>query len=226
MKPIAKTLVLVAALGHAVCGSTASDLEADPAHHKLELQNEFFQVNRASFGLREVSAEFFDAEEAVLIALTPLRMRLHFPDGKTADPPPVPAGAAVLVPAGTFRPENLLDERADFLVVMTRGANGRSVRAGADPLAVEPDDWKIEVDNEAVRVLRYRGPPRGKAAMHGHPDYLVAFLTRASTRIHRPDGSSFLGVDRDGSVVAVRAGEHAPENLLDEPIETIVIERK
>lgn len=226
MESIIKILVLFAAIGFAAYGFAATDLEADPQHHKLELQNDYFQVNRASFGPGEISEDFFDAEAVVIIALTPLRMRLHFPDGTFADPPPAPAGAAIWAPPGRFRPQNLLDQPAEFIIVSPRGENGRSVRMGVDPLTIEPDNWKVEVDNEAVRVLRYRGAPRGKAAMHGHPEYIVAFLTRASTRVHRPDGSSFLGVDQRGKVIAVRAGEHAPENLLDEPIETIVIERK
>ena len=103
---------------------------------------------------------------------------------------------------------------------------GGKAAARRDAVTADPKHYRVEYENDKVRVLRVSYGPHEKSAMHGHPDYLVAFLTRASTRIHRPDGSSFLGVDRAGSIVAVRAGEHAPENLLDEPIETIVIERK
>jgi hypothetical protein len=206
--------------------NAANDLEADPTHHKLELQNDYFQVNRASFGAREMSDDFFDAEEALIIALTPLRMRLHFPDGTSADPPPTPAGAAVWVPPGRFRPENLLNQRSEFLVVFPRGENGRSVRTGVDPLTVEPDNWKAEVDNEAVRALRYRAGPRAKGIRHGHSDHLVVFLTNGKNLVDRPDGQTFIAVRKRGEVISAPAGEHAPENLLDEPLEVLLVERK
>jgi len=201
-------------------------LQVDPGHHRTEFENAQFRVDRGFFGAHESSPDFFDAEGVVIIALTPMRMRLHLPDGKFVDPPPAPAGTAVWAPPGKIRPENLLDQRIEFVIVIPRGANGASSRVGADALAVDPDHWKVEVDNEAVRALRYRGDPRGKGVMHGHPAYVVVFLTNAKTLVHKPDGSNFLGVDKSGSVIATPAGEHAPENLLDEPVETIVIERK
>lgn len=225
MKTIRNTACLMA-LAYPLAVLAATDLEADPGHHKLELRNESFQVNRGFFGPGEIAADFFDAEGVVIVALTAMRMRLHLPDGKFVDPPAAPAGAAFWTPAGKIRPQNLLDQRAEFVIVIPRGPNGASKRVGADPLAVEPEHWKVEVDNEAVRALRYRGEPRAKGVMHGHPAYVVVFLTDAKTLVHKPDGSNFIGIDQAGSVVGVPAGEHAPENLLDEPVEVIVVERK
>lgn len=204
----------------------ATDLEADPGHHKLEFENEYFRVNRGFFGPGEIAADFFDAEGAVLVALTPLRTRLHLPDGKFVDPPPTPAGAAFWAPSGKIRPENLLDQRVEFVIVIPRGDNGASRQVGADALVADPDHWKTEVDNDAVRALRYRGDPRAKGVLHGHAAHVVVFLTSAKTLVDQPGGKTFVSVRKRGEAISVPAGEHAPENLLDEPVEVIVVERK
>ena len=97
---------------------------------------------------------------------------------------------------------------------------------GADPLAVDPTSWKIETENEPVRVLRYGGDPRVKGLLHGHAAHIVVFLTNAKTLVRQSDGKSVVAVRKAGEVISVAAGEHAPENLLDEPVEVIVVERK
>jgi hypothetical protein len=204
----------------------ADPLLADPGHHRLEFEKEYFRVDRGFFGPGEIAADFFDAEGVVIVALTPMRMRLHLPDGKFVDAPPAPAGAAVWAPPGRIRPENLLDQRIEFVIVIPRGSTGTSRRIGADAISADPDQWKIEVENETVRALRFQGAPRAKGIAHGHPDHVVVFLTNAKTLVHLPDGRSQYSVRNRGEVVNVPAGEHAPENLLDEPVEVIVVERK
>ena len=204
----------------------ADPLQVDSSHHRLEFENEHFRVDRGFFGPGESSPDFFDAEGVVIVALTPLRFRLHLPDGKFVEPPPAPAGAAFWAPPGKIRPENLLNQRIEFVIVIPRGSNGASQRVGADPLAVDPASWKIEVDNEPVRALRYRGDPRVKGVLHGHPAHVVVFLTNAKTLLPQPDGKSIVSVRKAGEVISVAAGEHAPENLLDEPVEVILVERK
>jgi len=217
---------LTGLIGFGEPARAASDLEADPAHHKLEFENEYFWVNRGSFGPGEIAADFFDAEGVVLVALTPMRTRLHLPDGKFVDPPPAPAGCALWAPPGKIRPQNLLDQRAEFVIVTPRGATGESKRVGSDPVAVDSNSWKIETENELVRVLRYRGDPRVKGVLHGHGAHVVVFLTNAKTLLPQPDGKSVVAVRKAGEVISVPAGEHAPENLLDEQVEVIVVERK
>ena len=204
----------------------ADPLQADPAHHKLEFENPHFRVDRGFFGAGEIAADFFDAEGVVIVALTPMRMRLHLPDGKFVDTPPAPAGAAFWAPPGKIRPENLLDQRIEFVIVIPRGDNGASKQVGADALVADPDHWKTEVDNDAVRALRYRGDPRAKGVMHGHAAHVVVFLTSAKTLIDQPGGKTFVSVRKRGEAIGVPPGEHAPENLLDEPVEVILVERK
>jgi hypothetical protein len=55
---------------------------------------------------------------------------------------------------------------------------------------------------------------------------VVVFLSNAKTLLPQTDGKSFVSVRKAGEVISVAAGEHAPENLLDEPVEVILVERK
>lgn len=220
--------LLVIVFGLLASGGTvhaADHLQVDPGHHKFEFENEHFRVDRGFFGPGESSPDFFDAEAVAIVAITPLRFRLHFPDGKFADQS-APAGAVFWAPAGKIRPENLSDQRIEFVIVIPRGDNGASRQVGADALAVDPEHWRIEVDNEAVRALRYRGDPRAKGVTHGHAEHVVVFLTAAKTLVDQPGGKTFVSVRKRGDAIMAPAGEHAPENLLDEPVEVIVVERK
>src|SRR6267142_1809325 len=133
------------------------------------------------------------------------------------------------VDRGFFGPGEIAADFFDaegVVIVIPRGSNAASQRVGDDALASDPQHWKVEVENDAVRTLRYRGDPHVKGALHGHSAHVVVFLTNAKTLLPQPDGKSFVSVRKAGEVISVAAGEHAPENLLDEPVEVILIERK
>jgi hypothetical protein len=105
---------LLNSTGHAIA---QTDVEADPAHHRQLFENDKVRVVRVTFGPREKAAAMFDAKEVVIVSLTGFAQRLHFPDGGFVDPPPSPAGAAFFAPAGRIQPENLRNERLEFIVV-------------------------------------------------------------------------------------------------------------
>jgi hypothetical protein len=54
----------------------------------------------------------------------------------------------------------------------------------------------------------------------------VVFLTAGKALVDRAGGETFVSVRKRGDVISAPAGEHAPENLLDEPLEVVLIERK
>lgn len=68
--------------------------------------------------------------------------------------------------------------------------------------------------------------PRGKSVMHGHGPQLAVFLANTKTLMHLPGSKTFLSVRKMGEVASAPAGEHMPENLLDESTEVIVVEPK
>jgi hypothetical protein len=95
----------------------------------------------------------------------------------------------------------------------------------SDPVATNPDQYRVIMENERVRVLEYRDKPGDKTSPHRHPDSIMfrlsAFNRRLSSggrevEVELPDGvSRWLG-----------AQEHSGENAGDTETHTIFIELK
>jgi hypothetical protein len=217
----------IALLASASSANSAGDgVAVDPQHHKLEFETDKVRVIRGSFGPYESSPDFFDTLPSVIVRLTATDFRIHTPDGGAFERK-LPAGAVATVPGGRIRPENLAGEVIEFIVIETKpGREGSPGSVGADPLAVDAAHYKLEFENEQIRVLRTTMEPKGKSVMHGHGPHLAVFLTNTKTLMHLPGGRTFVSVRKRGEVVNAPAGEHLPENLLDEATEVIVIEPK
>jgi len=96
----------------------------------------------------------------------------------------------------------------------------------ADPIAVDPKHYKVELETEQVRVLRISYGPREKSVMHGHPAAVAICLTDAQVKFTRPDGKSEEQRVKAGQVLSTPAEDHLPENLGDRPFEIILVELK
>ena len=57
-----------------------------------------------------------------------------------------------------------------------------------DPVKVDPRHYKVEFENERVRVLRIKYGPGEKSVMHSHPEAIAVFLTDAHHKFTYPDG--------------------------------------
>lgn len=95
-----------------------------------------------------------------------------------------------------------------------------------DPVKVDPKHYKVEFENDQVRVLRISYGPREKSVMHGHPDSLGVNLTEAHTKFTFPDGKTEEIRLKAGEVRSYPAGEHLPENLSERPFELVLVEVK
>ena len=96
----------------------------------------------------------------------------------------------------------------------------------ADPVKVDPKHYKVEMENDRVRVLRITYGPREKSVMHSHPDGLAVFLTESSGRFTFPDGRSEDRSWSAGQTMFMPAETHLPENLTDQPLEVVLVELK
>jgi quercetin dioxygenase-like cupin family protein len=96
----------------------------------------------------------------------------------------------------------------------------------ADPVAVDPRHYKVEFENDRVRVLRVTFGPHEKSVMHAHPAGISVSLTNRDMRFTLPDGRTRHLMGRAGDVVWYEAHEHLPENLSSRPYEGIHIEVK
>ncbi len=98
--------------------------------------------------------------------------------------------------------------------------------AGQDPVQVDPKHYKVELENDRVRVLRISYGPGEKSVMHGHPALVGVFLTDGHFRFTYPDGKTEEIEGKAGQVMSYDAFAHLPENLSDRPFEAIAVELK
>lgn len=118
-----------------------------------------------------------------------------------------------------------------FLAISLVVLGGSGLLAGAvasaqDPVKVDAKHYKVEFENDKVRVLRITYGPHEKSVMHHHPANVAVFLTEGQTRFTMPDGKTRDAPVKAGSVQWSEAGKHLPENLGDKPFELILIELK
>jgi uncharacterized RmlC-like cupin family protein len=95
-----------------------------------------------------------------------------------------------------------------------------------DPVKVDPKHYKVEIENEQVRVLRINYGAHEKSVMHSHPDSIVISLNDAQCRFTFPDGKTEERSFRAGETLFTPAGSHLPENLSNQPLDVILVELK
>ena len=95
-----------------------------------------------------------------------------------------------------------------------------------DPVKVDPKHYKVELENDRVRVLRISYGPREKSEMHGHPATVAIFLTDGRFKFTYPDGKTEEIETKAGQVQSFPAFAHLPESLTDKPFEAIAVELK
>jgi quercetin dioxygenase-like cupin family protein len=95
-----------------------------------------------------------------------------------------------------------------------------------DPVKVDPKHYKVEFENDQVRVLRITYGPGEKSVMHGHPANVAVFLTNGRAKFTLPDGKSEAVPVKAGTFAYDAGGDHLPENVGDKPFELILVELK
>jgi quercetin dioxygenase-like cupin family protein len=98
--------------------------------------------------------------------------------------------------------------------------------AKPDPVKVDPKHYKVEFENDHVRVLRITYGPQEKSVMHYHPDGVVTYLTDGNIRMTTSDGKTIDQTGKAGQTTWTPAGAHLPQNIGDKKFEAILVELK
>lgn len=110
---------------------------------------------------------------------------------------------------------------ADSMPDSATGAAG-----GGDPTVIDPDHYKVEFENEAVRILRINYGAGEESAMHAHPDSVAVFLTDIKAQMTMADGSTSEIEVAAGDASFNAAGEHQVKNISDSAWEVVEVEFK
>jgi quercetin dioxygenase-like cupin family protein len=95
-----------------------------------------------------------------------------------------------------------------------------------DATKVDSAHYKVDFENEQVRVLRISYGPNEKGVMHAHPASVAVFLTGGKGQFTYPDGKTEEISWKAGQTIWLPAIKHQPDNLTDKPFELIQIELK
>jgi hypothetical protein len=95
-----------------------------------------------------------------------------------------------------------------------------------DPVASNPDLYRVVLENDRVRVLEYRDAPGDRTTPHAHPDSVMHVLSSFRRRLHAADGTTRDVEMAVGTTGWLPAQEHAGENIRGTPTHVLFVELK
>src|SRR4051812_10165936 len=166
----------------------------------------------------------------VMIYLDAGRMTLTDPNGKV-ETLNFKAGQALWSPAGGLHTSlNVSGHAVRIVEIELKSTPGRAStlkQSALDPIKVDPKRYKVEFENDQVRVFRVRYEPHGKGVMHEHTlNRVVTFITDGNMKVTTPDGEAKILKTAAGDVISGGPAKHIEENLSEQPFEVVVVEFK
>lgn len=103
----------------------------------------------------------------------------------------------------------------------------RSAQDQPDAVAVDPDHYSVEFENDVVRLLRIQYGPGETSVMHYHPANCAVFINDQQATFETPDGEVSETIPMSpGDVQCADAEMHLPTNTGDGDLEVILLEFK
>ena len=94
-----------------------------------------------------------------------------------------------------------------------------------DPVASNPEHYKVLFENDRVRVLEYSDEPGDKTSPHQHPDSFMYTLSAFRRRLVSGDVQREVELEA-GSAGWLPAQEHHGENIGNTPTKVLFVELK
>jgi uncharacterized RmlC-like cupin family protein len=165
----------------------------------------------------------------VMIYLQAGRQTIEPQGGKTVKMDWKP-GEAKWSPAGGMHIAEITSDKPVTIVEVELKKPGSSAKAPAsplDPVKLDPKSYKVEMENDQVRVLRVKIGPHKAVPLHEHMlNRVVVYLTDQNFRVTTPDGKAEAVQHKAGDVSWGEPTKHKEENLSDKPFEVVVVELK
>ena len=100
------------------------------------------------------------------------------------------------------------------------------VPAGEDPVPRYPNNYKVLVENDRVRVLDFRLRRGDTEEFHSHPAHVLYVLEPFTVRFKLPDGRTVTREAKAGDVLFSEAVTHSPTNIGSTDAHGILVELK
>ena len=112
-------------------------------------------------------------------------------------------------------------------IELLKPRTGKKITTALDPLKTDPKHYKVEFENDQVRVVRVKFGPNESTPMHEHQlDRTTVYLTDAEVRVTDAEGKVTLTPRKAGDVVPGGAAKHREENTTGKPVEALMVELK
>jgi hypothetical protein len=210
-----------------ICGSAFAAIPTEPSATLFE--NDQVKVVRALENPHVKGKFHSHSQNRVMIYLQPGRQRFEYQDGRS---PEVFTWSAVQVqwsPAdGMHSPEVISDQPFNIIEIELKNAGtNKPVSSSMDPPKLDPRHYKVEFENDQVRVLHATIEPHGVTPMHEHTlNRVGVYLTGQDLRVTDSKGGTTIAKHKAGDVAWATPATHKEENLSDQPFEIIAVEIK
>jgi uncharacterized RmlC-like cupin family protein len=103
--------------------------------------------------------------------------------------------------------------------------SSRSASA-SDPTVTDGDKYRLVLENEQVRVLRYQDKPGAKTHPHHHDPFVLYALSSFRRRLIFPDGTVKERAFQPGDVIWMPEQVHVGENIGTTDTDVLIVEQK
>lgn len=95
-----------------------------------------------------------------------------------------------------------------------------------DPVPLYPENYRVLLENDRVRVIDFRLAKGAKESSHAHPAHVVHVIAPLKIRFTFPDGSMRIREAKPGEILYSDAVTHASENIGENDAHGILVELK
>jgi quercetin dioxygenase-like cupin family protein len=162
--------------------SAQDPVKVDPAHHKVEFENDDVRVLRITFAPGD-KAPAHDHPNSVAVILTDGVNRLTT-DGKPTETPQK-RGDVVLLNASKHTVENIGKTRTEVVLIELKKPGSKTYKGmSLDPVKVNPKNYSVIAENDHARAIRIRVAPGDKSVVHEHPSNVSVGLADGAVAWH------------------------------------------
>lgn len=197
---------------------TVAHLAGNTANSEVLFDNEHIRVVKTTLEPHQPAPLQEPGRNRVVIHLGAGQMTRTAPDGKV-EKVEFQDREVRWMPAGSpHTRENVSGQPFQIVEIELKGkAQPKVVAPELDPLKVNPKNYKLELENDHVRIFRVNFGPLEKGVLHTHVrNYIVAYLTPQA----KGDRGQVNPHFDEGTVT------HTENNPLNLPVERIAVELK
>ena len=165
----------------------------------------------------------------VMIYMQPGKQRFEFQDGRKPAVFEYKAGEVKWSPPeGMHSPEIIGDQPFNIVEVeLKKSGTGKKIVTKLDPPKIDPKHYKIELENDQVRVIRAHIGPGESVPQHEHTlNRVTVYMTDQNMQVTNADGKVETVQHKAGDVAWSPPNKHQEKNISDKPFEVVAVEIK